>query len=273
MGLGYFNHKEELRERANLWTQHVDDIYKEDTASSVRNSTIYGPTAFGNNFCNAPKTPNEPLEIQLQDKDSVTAAIEQKTLHPNAKICVLNFASYRNPGGKFIEGSSAQEESLCHASNLYSCLREFENTYYTRHRQPGATNKGLYNNEAIYLPLVIFEQNHIKYPIDVLTCAAPNRKANLNYFKDYNIETNTEALKSRIKFIHAILEQQKVNVIILGAFGCGVFGQDPREVATLFKEEFTHTKFINTIIYAVPTSGQYQFNINYNAFNDIIECK
>ena len=273
MGLGYFNKKEEMRERANLWTQHVDKIYKENTESSILNSIAYGPTAFGVNFCTAPSTSNQPSEIQLQDKDSVTAAIEQRILHPDKKICVLNFASYRNPGGKFLEGSSAQEESLCHESNLYSCLREFEDTYYAAHRKPGATKKGLYDNEAIYLPSIIFEREGKIYPIDVITCAAPNWKAAVNYFGMYNFMDNTEALKSRIKFIHAILEEQKVDIVILGAFGCGVFGQDPREVATLFQQEFAHTNTISTIIYAIPTSGQYQFNVNYKVFNDIIECK
>ena len=56
------------------------------------------------------------------DKDTMSALIDEGHDNPGEKIAVLNFASYQNPGGKFLEGSSAQEESLCHASTLYECL-------------------------------------------------------------------------------------------------------------------------------------------------------
>jgi uncharacterized protein (TIGR02452 family) len=48
-------------------------------------------------------------------------------------VAVLNFASARNPGGGFLSGSQAQEESLARSSALHaSLLRAWD--FYERHR-------------------------------------------------------------------------------------------------------------------------------------------
>ena len=50
-------------------------------------------------------------------------------------IGILNFASYKNPGGMFLRGSTAQEEALCHESTLYNVLIKFNDTYYKSNRE------------------------------------------------------------------------------------------------------------------------------------------
>ena len=52
------------------------------------------------------------------------------------KVCCLNFASAKNPGGGFLGGSQAQEESLARASGLYASLQQTRE-YYEFHRQGG----------------------------------------------------------------------------------------------------------------------------------------
>ena len=125
-------------------------------------------------------------------------------------------------------------------------------------------NNALYTNRALYSPKIRFFKGNSITTCDIITCAAPNYYAAKKYL---NIDTNlnSKALKQRIKFVLDIAEYKNVDTLILGAFGCGVFGQDPREVATIFNEELKTHNF-NKIIFAIP-SGH---NDNYDWFNKIL---
>lgn len=256
--MGYWDNKQSMSAQATAHTHQMMLNYEKETTESVKNSKIYYSKDEISNVREPDPTTCHPA-VELWDKDSVTAALKLRTEHPDSKICILNFASYKNPGGKFIEGSSAQEESLCHASNLYNILLRFDKTYYAPHREKGATNRSLYYNTAIYTPDVIFSDNKF----DVLTCAAPNWNAAFRF--GVSLEENNDVLKSRIEFIKSILEENKVDIVILGAWGCGVYGQDPITVASYFNTEFYHST-IPTIVYAIPDKN----NLNYRAFKEII---
>lgn len=174
-------------------------------------------------------------------------------------LCVLNFASYKYPGGGFIKGAIAQEEALCHASDLYNVISDKKfNTYYEHNRQN--TNRGLYKNFAIYSPNIIFNRvadNFIS--VDVITCPAPNLSHYEGHFYDA-----MKAMHDRIKFILDITEKHKQKNLVLGAFGCGVFKNDPQFVAEVFKELLSSTKYnFDTIIFAIPGG------INYKKFKEV----
>ena len=64
-------------------------------------------------------------------------------------------------------------------------------------------------------------------------------------------ESNATALKQRIRFVLDVAEYNNVDTLILGAFGCGVFSQYPRDVATIFNEELKTHNF-NKICFAIP---------------------
>jgi uncharacterized protein (TIGR02452 family) len=269
--MGNWDKKNSMAERASSHTLLMSHKYAEDIEYSVKNSKIY-------NEENVRETTTSciPSTIRVQDFDTVSAALFCKNLFPDKKICVLNFASYKNPGGKFMDGSSAQEESICHESDLYNVLKRFDNTYYAPHRQKGAANRSLYNDEAIYSPDITFTHQvgdtdskiYRIFKADVLTCAAPNWTAAKAYHK-VTLYENLDALVSRIQFIKNILEQEKVEVAILGAFGCGVFGQDPTDVAKIFNKTFSNST-ISSIVYAVPAGLNRR---NYNAFKTYIKEK
>ena len=260
--MGVWNNKQDMQMKALRWANLMDEKYAKDIALSANLSMIYG-TPF-----DATLISGNPLTIGIVDKDSVQAALDEANgCEYQIKPCILNFASYKNPGGKFLEGSSAQEECLCHESYLYNVLEKFDNTYYASHRLKGATNRALYHNEAIYTPNVTFIKNDIEFKCDVLTCAAPNYAAAHRYF-DVGPKENAEILYSRIEFIRKILEVNNVQIAILGAFGCGVFGQDPNLVASYMNKIFGQSN-IDTIIYAVPKGLNER---NYNTFkNRIVE--
>ena len=259
--MGYFDNKESMSMKAAKHTQEMEDKYFNEINSAVNFSTIYYPEFNKNNIAEC----GNPHLIEVLDADTVSAAYQQFKTNPSITPCILNFASYKNAGGKFIEGSSAQEESLCHVSFLYNVLKRFDRLYYSPHRAKGASNKALYDNEAIYTPNVTFFYNGEEFKCDVLTCAAPNNAAARRYY-DVDPKDNAVALYDRIYFIRKIMQTNNVKTAILGAYGCGVFGQDPNMVAQYMNGIFTNST-IDTIIYAIPRGLNER---NYTTFKNRI---
>jgi uncharacterized protein (TIGR02452 family) len=113
-------------------------------------------------------------------------------------------------------------------------------------------NKGLYLNRAIYSPDIIFERDGEMMKCDVITCASPNWSA-----ASYRCSAgeNEKALEERIRLVLEIARDNKVNTLILGAFGCGVFQQNPEVVARLFHkcaEEVFRGYTIELIFAVIP---------------------
>lgn len=163
---------------------------------------------------------------------------------------ILNFSSYRNPGGGYLDGMMAQEESLCHHSTLFNVLNRFEDTFYKYNRTDA--NRCLYKNRGLYIPLVLFHKDgHYNY-CNVITCAAPNFRA-AKQCRHVTEQENDVALKSRINFVLDIAQENKVDTLILGAYGCGVFGQSVVNVASKFKECLKEHSF-GRVVFAIPDS-------------------
>ena len=204
------------------------------------------------------------------------------------KVCVLNFASATNPGGGVKHGSSAQEEALCRCSTLYSCLdaKELWNHFYTPHRK---ANIPLYNNDCIYTPGVVVFKSDISFPkrmhevdwysVDVITCAAPNlrecpsNRMNPNAGSHAAKLSTDELLKlqeKRIGRIFAIAVQNGVEVMILGAFGCGAFCNPPEVVAKAFANvQEKYRGCFETIEYAIYCRDYEEEN--YYAFCKVVQ--
>lgn len=188
------------------------------------------------------------MEISITEIDSVSAILQYGRDYNAGNVAILNFADYKNPGGGFIRGSIAQEECLCHESFLYNVLKKFPEYYEHNIKN---MNKSLYTNRALYSKDVIFERDKMFCKCDVITCAAPNYKS---AFDMYNIsnEENTKFLRRRIKFVLDIAEHNKVDTLILGAYGAGVFGQSVEEVAHIFKEYLNENRYcFRKIIFAI----------------------
>lgn len=238
-------------ERKVIAEKHFKEMSKKQikdfTTISVNNSKIYGDVVKFN------------TNISVIDSTTENAILNFSS---NEKIpCVLNFASFTRPGGGFIKGSIAQEEALCHVSNLYNVLLTFKDKYDENYNHPGF-NSGLYDNWAIYSPDIYFNINGVERFANVITCAAPN----YSVYKTKSNNTNlyNYILHSRIKYVLDIARDNNQDTLILGAFGCGVFGNDPYVVARFFKETLENHKFKN-VIFAIPNSS----NDNYKAFKEV----
>jgi len=234
--------KEQRAKQAVKHTQEMQERYPEKIAQAIAQTKIYDVT-----FQPEAAAASCNVECVVEAMDTVYAC---KTYYGNGKMALLNFASYKNPGGGFIGGSKAQEECLCHASFLYNVLSQFTDKYYDWNQQH--KNKALYQNRGLYSPDIIFQYEDVSFPCDVITCAAPNRSAAMRY-RMVSEQENTEALKARIKFVLDIAQDNKVDTLVLGAFGCGVFGQDAVEVAGIFRDYLeTAYQCFKKVVFAIP---------------------
>ncbi|MFJ8630341.1 TIGR02452 family protein [Streptomyces sp. NPDC093568] len=149
---------------------------------------------------------------------------------------VLNFASARNPGGGYLNGAQAQEEALCRASALYTCLiraREFYD-HHRAHRDP------FYTDRVIHSPGVPVFRNDRgdlldePYTAGFLTAAAPNAGVVRRTAPDRTPELPA-ALAIRAERVLETAAAHGYRRLVLGAWGCGVFQNDPAQVAGAFR--------------------------------------
>lgn len=250
----YWVDKENRIKKAEDWVVKMDEEHAAEIANCVKNTIVFSEDAFDKTEV---EIKNSNSKIILTPLDSVSAVFKYA---PEGHTAVLNFASYKEPGGMFLQGSKAQEECLCHESVLYNVLREQED-YYTYNRKH--LNKALYQNRALYSPDIYFERGNESVFCDVITCAAPNYTAASKYCNVSQSE-NSDALTSRIKYILDIATSQKVEILILGAFGCGVFGQNATDVAQITKTLLKNYAFRKVVLAVIDKNSE-----NYNAFKTI----
>lgn len=192
-------------------------------------------TPVGRIIADVPAVPAEapPPRVSLADEDSL-GGIDRLAAEGCGRIGVLDFASARTPGGGYLRGGAAQEESLCRASTLYTALEALPD-FYERNR---AWPDTLYSDEMILVPEVeVFRDRHgtlRETPIAVamIVAPAPNRRALAEAGADTDGARTRAALARRIPRILAL--GTGLDGLVLGAWGCGVFGNRPVDVARLF---------------------------------------
>ncbi len=167
-------------------------------------------------------------------------------------VACLVFASARKPGGGFLNGAQAQEESVARASALYACLRAVPE-FYAFHRQHADL---CYSDRVIYSPAVpVFRGDDgllvaSPYRVSFLTAAAPNLAA-ITATQPEAAVTVPAALRTRVARVLEIAAAHRHRRLVLGAWGCGVFGNDPAVVADAFAAALDRAHWFEQIVFAV----------------------
>jgi uncharacterized protein (TIGR02452 family) len=252
-------------------------------AAEARQATEFYP---GEEYPQISAQPDKEGMIRVTRKKTFEAAKALHKEHKDWRIAVLNFASATTPGGGVTKGSSAQEESLCRCSTLYPALTSnaLWDAYYSVNR---AARNPLYTDALIYTPNVTICKTDVQFPerleqsdwteVDVITCAAPNlrqRPGNMYNHDDSEavIISPDELLalhKSRARHILTVAASKGVDALILGAFGCGAFQNDPTVVAEAYKDVLEEMKGYFSLtefaIYCRPRE-----TANYDAFSRVL---
>lgn len=175
--------------------------------------------------------------FEVTDETTLAAAARLHAEAPDEDQLLLNFASAKNPGGGFLSGSQAQEESLARSSALYACLM----AQFAMYEHNRARPTGLYSDWMIRSPRVpVFRDDAgallaRPYLASFVTAPAVNAGAVRQNEPDREGEiepTNRERARKLLWLANA----QGHRTLVLGAWGCGVFRNDPRGIAGMFAD-------------------------------------
>lgn len=189
-------------------------------------------------------------------------------------LMVLNFAAAREPGGGFLTGSQTQEEEICRCSNLYMSLTtDIAEIYYNNNQK---SEDMTYTDTAIYSPNVLIfktatQQPHIK-PIfvNIITCPAPNNREpdKISFVNNQRI---FQIWVQRWKHVLQVAAINNNKRLILGAWGCGAFRNDPKLVAEAFNKAIKSLpKLFTEICFAIPEGFSEQSKYNAEVFKNTI---
>ena len=230
----------------------------QDTLENSKNLTDSTTSKHTFDETNPPRLTMFKDIISVINTDSVSAVVEYSKL---GKTCVLNMASYKRPGGGVHNGARAQEECLFRCSNL---IQVVPTSFY-----PLEVNEALYTKDAIF-----FKDKDYEYmePVvcDVITISAINLNENAKYDPVQNITEYRKITKDKIRLMVSLAAQNGVKNLILGAWGCGVFNNDPTTMSQYFSEvligEGYSVDFYN-IVFAIINDHNSVGN-NFDIFNN-----
>jgi uncharacterized protein (TIGR02452 family) len=225
---------------------------KEEIGDCVFDTKTYTPETLDVLLQKTTEQEGTEAQVSVMHGSTIEAILNYRD---GLKTAVLNFASAKNPGGGFMGGAIAQEESLARSSSLYASQTK-DMTLYTFNKKNASF---LYSDYMIYSPGVVFWMNDegafLNPPalVDVITSPAPNKGAMMQHARRNEIAQLETVFKKRMGKVFALAKSKGVERLILGAWGCGVFKNDYEEVATYFSE-LIETKYkysFKEIVFAI----------------------
>ena len=210
------------------------DFAAQQTAA-VEGTRLYTPDQLQTLLTSSPDCDEANLAIEVTDETTQVAAHRLVHLEGVNDLVLLNFASARNPGGGFIRGAKAQEEDVTRCSGLYPCLLT-QPTYYEVNRRQSSL---LYTDHMIYSPQVPFFRTTSRNLLDhvflasIITAPAPNAGEFFHREPEGQLEL-ANALERRAGMVLSVARDNRHRTVLLGAWGCGVFRNDPHQVADIF---------------------------------------
>ncbi|MCJ1394703.1 hypothetical protein MMC18_007583 [Xylographa bjoerkii] len=224
----------------------------------------------------------EPFPIRVLNADTLdTALAVPSSAHDRNHILILNMANAQHIGGGWLKGALAQEESLCYRSSLSFTLKR---RYYP-----------LGEGDAIYSPRVVVIRDSLssghglldlsqpqKLPIvSVVSVAAirdPELVVGTDGMETYKFKKDEELMTTKIRTVLRIAGKDRHKRLVLGALGCGAFGNPRREVARLWKTVLGEKEFagwFESVVFAVlehegTKDGNGNFGVFFRALDGMI---
>ena len=169
-------------------------------------------------------------ETVVEVANQTTLAAARRLIAEGLDPLILNMANGVGPGGGFLSGSRAQEEYLCRSSSLWSTIND--NPMYATHYAQGNYES---SDWMILSPAVpVFRDDSgatLEEPwvASFITAAAPVAHR-------VGVDRSADLMKQRIHRLLAIATSYGYESLVLGAWGCGAFHNDPYRVAGFFRD-------------------------------------
>jgi uncharacterized protein (TIGR02452 family) len=160
-------------------------------------------------------------ETRVQVTNETTLGASWRLVERGLRPLALNFANGIHPGGGFLSGARAQEEVLCRSSALSQTL--VGDPMYEAHRKrprPDATDWAIYAPDVPVFRLDDGTERQQPWLLSFLTCAAP-------YAPVIGQPQAGDLLQKRMHRVLAIARAYGHAALVLGAWGCGAFANDP----------------------------------------------
>lgn len=233
-------------------------------AKAVSGTKLYRPDDYAGLTLPAEARRAEKTFIEVTGETTAEAARRLVEEDGFAHVAALNFASAKNPGGGFLRGAKAQEEDLARCSALYACLVT-QRGYYDENR---ACASMLYTDHLIYSPDVpFFRDERLEllpkpFVVSVITSPAPNAGEELQRDAGAGPRVRT-TLARRAEQVLRVCARHGHRALVLGAWGCGVFKNDPCVVAEVFAKCLSGPPFeraFERVVFAVYDTSKEQRN-------------
>ncbi|AFY53261.1 TIGR02452 family protein [Rivularia sp. PCC 7116] len=252
----------DILERGFYQNQQEETIdIQENLQAAIKNSIHYSEEDFSSVFfklSNKQIKENQNLaQFEINNGTTLNAASRLVNEEGFAKVLCLNFASAKNPGGGFLNGSQAQEESLARATGLYPCISQMTEMY-EKNRYSGSC---LYLDDMIYspeVPVIRGDNDELldkPFLISILTVPGVNAGAVRKNGKKQEINKIESTMLQRTEKLLSVAAVNDYKVLVLGAWGCGVFKNNPHDVAGYFHHHLVeNTKFsglFEKVVFAV----------------------
>ena len=209
----------------------------------------------------APDSNGSATEFEVSKETTLEAARRLSQELGLEKVACLNFASAKNAGGGFLSGSQAQEESLARSSGLYRSQGRAWG-YYDANRN---CETCLYTDHMIFspdVPVIRDDSGQLlesPYTVSMITAPAVNAGA-LRQKEPDKIGEISSVMRRRAGYVLAVAHEHGCEHLILGAWGCGVFQNDPEEVAKVFAEllldEGGFAGVFRRVVFAIPDRSE-----------------
>lgn len=233
--------------RRYLWKGEERVLPEGDFGAVEVVSPECGAELLGRDFSGALK--GEIGRIEVTDEDSFLAAARLE------RPLVLNFANAHHPGGGFLIGARAQEEALCRESTLYASIssEKAREMYRYNNLHPCAVESDymLLSPEVCVFRNIGCEPLERPFMASVITAPAPNRRGAALFASGDRIH---ETFLRRIRIILRVAAVRGYRNLVLGAWGCGAFGNDPVMLAECFRTALVEDGFgraFSILVFAV----------------------
>ncbi|KZK74363.1 MAG: TIGR02452 family protein [Pelodictyon luteolum] len=186
-------------------------------------------------------------ETRVQVCNNTTLHASIRLVQEGHRPLALNFANGVYPGGGFLSGARAQEEVLCRSSALYATLVDDPMYEYHRKRsRPDSSDWVIYSPDVPVFRTDSGTELDEPWSLSFLTSAAP-------YALSIGQPESGDLLQKRIHRILAVASAYGYEALVLGAWGCGAFANDPYRTALDFRHalEADFAGHFSDVVFAV----------------------